>query len=77
MKSRKNVAKISKIRAWKDQNAYIISYEKTWHEDVVYAPTLYKYCAKYGIPMKNIQISKECQKYQTYIYHQTSSVSYK
>lgn len=52
MKSRKNVAKISKIRAWKDQNAYIISYEKTWHEDVVYAPTLYKYCAKYGIPMK-------------------------
>lgn len=50
-KARKSY-KVTKIRPWKQQKAYIISYEQTWHEDVIYAPTLRTYCNQYGIPMK-------------------------
>ena len=51
MSQRRPYPKIIRIRAWKEQLAYIVTYDKSWHEDIIYAPTLREYCNKYGIPM--------------------------
>lgn len=55
MSQKRPYPKIIRIRAWKEQLAYIVTYDKCWHEDIIYAPTLREYCNKYGIPMKTVK----------------------